>query len=299
MRIVFFGTPKFASTILESLIKNNHKVVLVVSQPDKKIGRRQELKYTPVKEIALKNKILVFQPIKIRNNFQEIIDTKPDLIITVAYGQILPYELLKTPTMKSINIHASLLPKYRGGAPIHWAVINGDIKTGITIIEMIEKMDAGDIIAKKEIDILENETTEIIHKKLMKVGIELIEVVIKQFKNNKVNYEKQNEDDVIFAPNISREDEKVLWNKISKKIHNKVRGLYSVPIANGIINNKVYKIHETRLTNFNFEGNIGEIKIIDNSFFIKTRDGAIEITKLQAAGKKVQTAKEFINGYRG
>ena len=204
MKVIFMGTPDFAVPVLEGLIEN-YEVILVVSQPDKKVGRKQELKNTPIKEVALKHNIPVFQPVKIREDYQEIIDLNPDIIVTCAYGQIIPKAILDCPKLGCINVHASLLPKLRGGAPIHKAIIDGYKTTGITIMYMDVKMDDGDIISQKEIDITDDDNLESLHDKLSVLGKELLLETLPSIIDGTNERIKQNEDEVTFAYNIKRE----------------------------------------------------------------------------------------------
>ena len=246
IKIIFMGTPEFAVPILKSLIEN-YNIVLVVSQPDKKIGRKQILTSTPIKEIAIKNNIEVFQPEKIRENYQKIIDLKPDIIITCAYGQIIPKEILKCPRLGCINVHASLLPKLRGGAPLHHAIIDGYKETGITIMYMDEQMDTGDIINKKSIEILNNDTVGSIHDKLMIFGRDLLLETLPSIIEETNNRIKQNNEEATYAYNIKREEEHIDFNKTVDEIDRLIRGLNPWPLANIIINDEEIKIVEDSL----------------------------------------------------
>ena len=205
MRVVFMGTPDFAVPVLKGLI-DNYEVVGVVSQPDRKVGRHQELKETPIKKLALENKIEVVQPIKIREEYQVVLDFKPDIIVTCAYGQIIPKEIIDYPKLGCINVHASLLPKLRGGAPIHKAIIDGYDKTGITIMYMDTKMDNGDIISQREIKIEDSDNLESLHDKLSILGKELLLDTLPSIIDGTNDRIKQDENEITFAYNISRED---------------------------------------------------------------------------------------------
>ena len=227
MRVVFMGTPNFSVPILEALIKE-YEVVLVVTQPDKEVGRKKILTPSPIKEVALNNNIEVFQPIKIKEDYQKIIDANPDIIITAAYGQIIPKIILDYPKYKCVNVHASLLPKYRGGAPIHWAIINGDEYAGVTIMYMAEKMDAGDIISQDKIKINDLNTSELTNE-LSILGRDLLLKTLPNIFSNNINPIKQNENEVTFAYNISKEDEKINFNNDCVKVYNQIRGLSLVP----------------------------------------------------------------------
>ena len=296
MNIVYMGTPEFSVGPLRELIKE-YNVSLVVTQPDRKVGRKQEIKFSPVKEFALENNIEVFQPEKIRKEYQYILDKKPDLIITCAYGQIIPKEILDYPKYKCINIHASLLPKYRGGAPIHHAIINGDEYTGITIMYMDEAMDSGDILYQEKIKIEENDNVGTMFNKLSDLGSKMIIDFLPKFLNGEITPIKQNVDEVTYAYNISKEDEKIDFNNNSKDIFNKIRGLNPFPVSYALLDDKRVKLYESRIGSSNKNGEIGEIiHIYEDGIGIKTKDGEIIITELQFEGKKKTLAKEYING---
>lgn len=296
MNIVYMGTPEFSVGPLRELIKE-YNVSLVVTQPDRKVGRKQEIKFSPVKEFALENNIEVFQPEKIRKEYQYILDKKPDLIITCAYGQIIPKEILDYPKYKCINIHASLLPKYRGGAPIHHAIINGDEYTGITIMYMDEAMDSGDILYQEKIKIEENDNVGTMFNKLSDLGSKMIIDFLPKFLNGEITPIKQNADEVTYAYNISKEDEKIDFNNNSKDIFNKIRGLNPFPVSYTLLDDKRVKLYASRIGSSNKNGEIGEIiHIYEDGIGIKTKDGEIIITELQFEGKKKTLAKEYING---
>ena len=248
-KVIFMGTPDFAVPILEMLIENT-KVVLVVTQPDKEVGRKKEIKYTPVKELAIKNNIEVFQPTKIKESYEYILTKKPDIIITCAYGQIIPNELIETPQYKAINVHASLLPKLRGGAPIHHAIIDGYEKTGITIMYMSSKMDAGDIISQKEIKIEEKDNVGVLHDKLSKIGTELLKETLPTIFENKNERIIQDENKVTFGYNITREEEKIDFN--NNLTDEEIISFFdNYPLAKKYLNNNVKNsIHIKVYSNF-------------------------------------------------
>ena len=294
-KIVFMGTPDFACPVLEALIKN-YDVCLVVSQPDKLVGRKRILTNTPVKQVALDNNIEVFQPEKIKEDYKKIIDINPDIIITCAYGQIIPEELINLPKYGCVNVHASLLPKYRGGAPIHWAKINGDDKTGVTIMYMDKCMDSGDIISQSEIEIKDEDTTESLFDKLSVLGASLLIKTLPSIFDNTNERIKQDESLITYAYNIKREDEKVDFNDTGKNIINKIRGLYSWPLANFTIDNLEYKIYDAFFEKCNVN-NPGIITKIDkNNFGISCQDGIIYINRIKPFGKKEMVIKDFLNG---
>ncbi len=294
IKTIFMGTPDFAVPILEALIKNT-EVVLVVTQPDKLVGRKKEIKSSPVKIAALKNNIPVFQPLKIREDYEIIKEYNPDLIVTCAYGQILPKEVLDIPRLGAINVHASLLPKYRGGAPIHHAIINGDEKTGITIMYMDVGMDSGDIIEIREIPILETDNVEVLHDKLSRLGSELLNEVLPSIINKTNKRIKQNEAEVTYAPTIKREDEHLDFRLSAKEVYNKVRGLNSWPLANMMLDGEEIKVIEGYIgENAHKPGEIVDIK--KDALGISCKDQIFYITKIKPAGKKVMMVRDYLNG---
>ena len=296
MKVIFMGTPDFAVPVLEGLIEN-YEVVLVVSQPDKRVGRKQELRNTPIKEVALKNNIPVFQPTKIREDYEEIINLNPDIIVTCAYGQIIPKVILDCPRLGCINVHASLLPKLRGGAPIHKAIIDGYKTTGITIMYMDVKMDNGDIISQKEIEITDSDNLESLHDKLSVLGKELLLETLPSIIEGTNTRTKQNEADVTFAYNITREEEHIDFNKSSREIFNLIRGLSPIPGANAILDGNEMKIYDCKIVNTIYNNVRGEIVDVNrDGFIVCTGDTGILITSIKPFGKKRMDASSFING---
>lgn len=288
------GTPDFAVPILETLIQNT-KVVLVVSQPDKKVGRKQILTKTPIHEVADKYGIPVFQPEKIKNDYERILEVKPDIIITCAYGQIIPKVLLDLPRLECINVHASLLPKLRGGAPLHHAIIDGLDKTGVTIMYMDEAMDTGDIISTISYDIKSSDTTEDIHDTLMELGAKLLIDTLPSIATGTNRRIKQNEMEATYGYNITREEEHIDFNKRGILIDRLVRGLYSWPLANTIIGDTEYKIVAGYFVKG--KGNPGMISDISKKVLgIGCLDGTYYVTKIKPAGKKIMDIKDFLNG---
>ena len=295
-KVVFMGTPNFATKILEVLIENTD-VVLVVSQKDKEVGRKHILTPSPVKSLATLNGIEVFTPDKIREDYDIIRKLEPDLIVTCAYGQILPEELLNIPKIASINVHASLLPKYRGGAPIQRAIMNGDEETGITIMYMDKGMDSGDIIKKEAIKIDINDNIDTLGDKLSTLGSKLLLEVLPSIVNKTNDRIKQNEEDVTFAPIITKEDEKLSFNKTSKEIYNHIRALDPNPGAYFTLNDEIIKVYNSRESSA--KGTIGTItNIYKDGIGIGTKDGEIVLTKIKPAGKKIMQARDYLNGKR-
>lgn len=242
VKILFMGTASFSRHVLEELLKNSFNIIGVVSQPDRFVGRKKVLTMPEVKEVAIKNNIPVFQPQKIKQEYQEIIDLKSDLIITAAYGQIVPEIILNTPKLGCINVHASLLPKYRGGAPVHYAIINGEKVTGITIMYMAKKMDAGNIISQLEVNIDDAETTGELYERLSVAGAKLlIETLPSIIEGTNASIE-QDENLVTYAPTISHEQEKLDFNKSALQVYNQVRGMNPWPGAYTTYQDKIVKI---------------------------------------------------------
>ncbi len=287
-RLVFMGTPLFAVPILEALIER-YDVVGVVTQPDKE-------KTSPIKEIALKNNIKVFQPIKIKNEYEDILKLNPDIIITCAYGQIIPKIVLDYPKYGCINVHASLLPKLRGGAPIHRAILDGYDKTGITIMYMDEFMDTGDIISSFAIDIGPDETVGSLHDRLMLVGKDLLISTLPNILNGNINRIKQNNEQATYAYNIKREDEKINWGDSTTNIYNKIRGLNPFPGCYTLLDDKILKIWNAKIISGNANEENGKIVNLEEGIHVKAKDGYIVITSLQLEGKKKLDYKDFING---
>lgn len=296
INVAFFGTPVFAVNVLEGLIAN-YEVVLVVTQPDKPVGRSKKLKPSPIKELALKNNIKVLTPNKIRVEYEEIINTDIDLIVTCAYGQIIPKELLEFPRLGCINVHASLLPKLRGGAPIHHAIIDGYCKTGITIMYMAEKMDAGDIISQKEIVIEPEDNVGTLHDKLSIIGKNLLLETIPEIIAGTNKRIPQQEDQVTFAYNIKREEEKLDFDKTTVELVNQVRGLYPWPLSYILIDNQETKVIEAQPFNSDITSEVGTIVgITTDAILVKTIDGTLAITKIKPFSKKEILIKDYING---
>lgn len=296
LKVIFMGTPEFCVPILESLIKECD-VIAVVTKPDKEVGRKKEIVYSPIKKVALNNNIKVIQPIKIRNEYQEILDLEPDIIITCAYGQIIPEVILNAPKYGCINVHASLLPKLRGGAPIHKAIIYGYDKTGITIMYMDKGMDTGDMISKVEVAIEDNDTTETLHNKLQKIAVPLLMDTLPSIIAGTNKREKQNNDEATYAYNVSREEEHVDFNSTSKEIFNKIRGLNSWPGAYAILDDKNVKLWMCKINGKVYDKTPGTIvNLSKEGMEVVTKDGSILITELQLPGKKKMSIKDFVNG---
>lgn len=296
-RIVYMGTPVFSQYIFEKLILAGYNIVALVSQPDRPVGRKRIITATPTKEIALKYNIPVFQPEKIKDEYEFIRELKPDIIITCAYGQFVPQGLLDIPPYGCLNIHASLLPKLRGGAPIQHALIDGHDKTGVTLMEMIKKMDAGRMYAKVETDITDEDTYDTLHERLKLLGAELILNNLDLYFEGKLEGIPQDENEVTISPNISKEEEHIDFTKTTREVFNMIRGLSSIPGANFIYNNEVVKVYRSRIGDKNYSKEPGEIvNISKDSIDIKTGDGVVEITEIQLQGKTRIKVKDYLNG---
>lgn len=297
MRIVFMGTPTFSVPILESLIAN-YEVVLVVTQPDKEVGRKRILTPTPVKVCAMSHHIPLFQPERIKDDYEPIINCKPDIIITAAFGQFIPKALLDLPPLGAINVHGSLLPKYRGGSPIQTAIIKGEEKTGITIMYMAPKMDSGDIISQKSIPILDTDNNETMFNKLSLLGRDLLLTTLPLIIDGKVERIKQNDALATFAYNITHEDQIINWHQSSRAIFNQIRGLAPNPSALSTVNGTVVKIFEAKMVNYLGKEECGCVVKMDKELWVKTLDGALSILEIQVAGKNKMPIKSFLNGQK-
>lgn len=298
--VVFMGTPDFAVPILQGLI-DNYDVRAVVTQPDKPVGRNGEIRKPPIKELAEKNTILVLQPKNLKEEWQMVTDLHPTLIVTCAYGQIVPREILVYPEYGCINVHASLLPKLRGGAPIHRAIINGDKQTGITIMHMNPKLDEGDIISQESIEIADTDTASSLHDKLSNLGRDLLLKTLPSIIDKTAPRTKQEESEATYAFNIRPEDEKIDFSKLKRQIYNQVRGLNSWPGAYFTLDGKRIKVYECYTTDNNFSNLMdGQISAIyEDGFGIKVSNGEIVVTVIKPEGKNKMQAKDFINGYQG
>ena len=323
MRIVFMGTPDFAVESLSAIYNAGHEILGVVTNPDKPKGRGMKMIASPVKEFAVEHNLKVYQPIKIKNNeefYNEMYNLKPDLFCVVAYGKILPNDILKIPKYGAINVHGSLLPKYRGAAPIQMAVINGDEETGVTTMFMDAGMDTGDIILSEKVKIGEDETTGELWDKLSKIGARLLVKTLEKIEkeaNNKETIENIKElvgarkqgDNFTVAPMLTKEMAEIDWNKTGREIHNLVRGLSPKIGAYTFYNGKKIKIWKTQtikedeleeIIKNSANSKNGKIIFADkkNGIVVKTPDGAIRILEIQAENSKRMTSKDFLNGNR-
>lgn len=303
-RIVFMGTASFSLAVLKMLIEEDYNIVGVVTQPDRYVGRKKVLTMPDVKVEALKYDIPVIQPARIKEDYQAIVDLKPDLIITAAYGQIVPQAVLDIPRLGCINVHASLLPLYRGGAPVHQAIIDGQEKTGVTIMYMVKKMDAGDMIAQKETPILEEDTVGILYDRLSDLGAKLLKETLPDILKGTNQRISQDENLVTYAPTLSREDERLDWNMSARQVYNKVRGTNPWPGSYTTYQGKTVKIWagqvhqcENAMKHHVHQDNGTIVKIFKDAIGVKVNDGVYLITELQLEGKKRMSVKDYLNGH--
>ncbi|OKZ90742.1 MAG: methionyl-tRNA formyltransferase [Clostridium sp. CAG:307_30_263] len=296
MKIIFMGTPNFAVPSLEAL-NEKYEVVLAVSQPAKTEGRKGILKNPPVALKALELGIQLFQPEHIKNEYEYFKNIKADMIVTAAYGQFIPTKILNL-YKKCINVHGSLLPHHRGGAPIQRAIINGDKKTGVTIMEMVKKMDAGRMYASSEIPILDSDNNSSLFEKLAIIGKNLLMENIEDIYNGKNEGIMQNEEEATISPNIAPEEEKINFNIDARKVFNLIRGLSDEPGAYCEYNGQRIKIYKASIEKNDSDASPGTIINIKKSLIVKCKTDAISILELQIAGKKRMNVKDFLNGQK-
>ncbi|MEH7131685.1 methionyl-tRNA formyltransferase [Priestia megaterium] len=298
MKVVFMGTPDFSVPVLQTLLKDGYEVVAVVTQPDRPKGRKRVLTPPPVKVEALKHEIPVLQPEKIRleEEYQQVLAYEPDLIVTAAFGQILPTPILEAPKYGCTNVHASLLPELRGGAPIHYSILQGKPKTGVTIMYMVEKLDAGDILTQVEVPIEERDHVGTLHDKLSAAGAKLLSETIPSLVKGEITPVKQNDDEATFASNIKREQEKIDWARTGEEIYNHIRGLHPWPVAYTTADDQVMKIWWGEKVSAS--GKPGTVLSLEEDGFIVAtgNETAIKVTELQPAGKKRMDAAQYLRG---
>ncbi|MGR3763810.1 methionyl-tRNA formyltransferase [Rossellomorea sp. NS-SX7] len=298
-KIVFMGTPDFSVPVLQSLLNAEYEVIAVVTQPDRPVGRKRVMTPPPVKAEAMKHGIPVYQPEKIRNqeDLDEILALNPDLIVTAAFGQILPNELLEAPKHGCINVHASLLPELRGGAPIHYSIIQGKKKTGVTIMYMVEKLDAGDMISQVEVEIEDKDHVGTLHDKLSAAGSKLLIDTLPDLLSGKLTPKKQDDSKATFARNIKREQEKIDWTKSGEEIYNHIRGMHPWPVAYTTLDGTVMKVWWGEKVN-GTSSTPGEIIALHKDGFVVStgNETAIKITDMQPSGKKRMSAVDYLRG---
>ncbi|MEK4977586.1 MULTISPECIES: methionyl-tRNA formyltransferase [Bacillales] len=303
MNIVFMGTPAFAVPSLEMLIAEGYTIAAVVTQPDRPQGRKKVLTPTPVKEAALRHGIPVLQPQRLRNPeaVAELAEYKPELIVTAAYGQILPKSVLDMPALGCLNVHGSLLPAYRGGAPIQRSIINGESVTGITLMYMAEGLDTGDMIARTEVPIEDDDTAGTMFEKLSQAGAELLRRELPRLVKGRVEAEPQDDSKATYAPNLTRDDEKIDWSRTSREIYDQIRGL--VPYSGGFTlwNGEVFKVWAAakpdsaqKPSGDSQPGTVLELH--ETGIVVKTGDGTLTLLTVQPSGKKAMDAAQFVRG---
>ncbi len=299
MDIVFMGTPDFAVPILEKLIEH-YNVTAVITQPDKPKGRGNRIVFPPVKECAIKHDIPVLQPIKIKDPafIEELKSYPADIFVVAAYGQILPESVLFMPKFGSVNVHGSLLPKYRGAAPIQWAIIDGESTTGVTIMQMDTGLDTGDMLLKNSFQITPDDTYATVHDKMSKIGADTLIEALKLIQSGKIEKIKQDDKQSTYAKMITKDTGKIQWHKTSESIINLIRGLDPWPGAYALYNGETLKIWKAESVNNNYGGKPGEIMdIIKNKgIIVKTGDGAILVTQIQGSGSKRMSCSDYLRG---
>ena len=295
--IIFMGTPDFSATVLKGLLESKqYEILAVVTQPDRAVGRKKEIRMTPVKQLALDYGLPIYQPEKLSKSAEldSLMNLNADGIVTAAFGQFLPSKLLDSVCF-AVNVHASLLPKYRGGAPIHYAIINGDKEAGVTIMEMVKEMDAGDMIAHRSIPIEETDNVGTMFEKLALVGRDLLLESLPSYLAGDLKPVPQDKNQVTFSPNISPEEERIDWTKTNRQIFNQIRGMYPWPVAHTLLNGDRFKIYEA--TPVEGAGQPGEILAIGKKELIVTAgEGALSLKTVQPAGKPKMTIVDFLNG---
>lgn len=304
MRVIFMGTPDFSVGTLEELVSAGHEVCLAVTQPDKPKGRGKEMQFPPVKEAAISHGIPVYQPRRIREHecVEELRKYNADVMVVIAFGQILPKEILEMTPYGCINVHASLLPKYRGAAPIQWSIINGESVTGVTTMQMDEGLDTGDMIMKREVPIAEDETGESLHDKLAQAGAELCVETLKALEDHTAVFEKQGESPTAYAKMLTKEMGNIDWNNSAVQIERLVRGLNSWPSAYTHWNGKVMKIWKAKAESAQPDSDPavspGVVTEVGKDYFtVSTGDGILRVYEIQIPGKKRMETGAFLRGY--
>lgn len=298
MRVIFMGTTEFSKVILQELVEESYELVALVTQPDRPFGRKRKLKAPITKTYALENDIKVIQPEKIKDAIEEINALDADLIVTCAYGQIIPIEILDHPKHKSVNVHASLLPKYRGGAPIHWSIINGDKTTGLTLMEMDAGMDSGAMISQREVSIEHSDTMGDVERKLMSVSKPLIKEDLELYLEGNLPAKTQDSDKVSFAYTIKKEDELINFNQDVEKVYNHIRGMIPWPVSYALLEGERVKFHAVEMTKKPQHEKPGTvIAVSKEAVDIACIDGYVSITKIQPFGKPAMDSNDFMNGF--
>lgn len=297
-RIVFMGTPEISASVLEGIISAGYNVVAVIAQPDRPVGRKKELIPVPTKVVAENHSIPVYQPIKIRKEYEFVKELHPDVIITLAYGQIVPQGLLDIPPLGCLNLHGSLLPKYRGAAPIQYALMNNDKVTGMTLMKMVKEMDAGEMYAKEEVEIAPNDNSTSLFKKMGEAALKLILKELPTILEGKLKGVPQDESLVTFAPSIKPEEEKLDLCKSKEELHGYIRALSEVPGAYLYLEGLKFKIYRSEIVSDETLGEIGWIVKADKKgLYLQTINGVLALLDVQLEGKKRMDYMSFINGH--
>lgn len=297
--IIFMGTPDFSVPVLEGLIDHGYEIKAVVTQPDKKVGRKQKITKTPAKVAAEKHDLKVYQPVKLSGSpeMEELINMHADLIVTAAYGQFLPTKFLNSVNIAAVNVHGSLLPKYRGGAPIQYSLLNGDKETGVTIMEMVKKMDAGDMYAQKAIEIKPEDTAGTLFAKLSILGRDLLLETLPKIIDGSVIKTPQDPDKVVFSPNIQKSQEQITKEMTAEEANNLLRALNPDPGAYLMIDGKRLKVWKAEVANDTTDLQAGCVVANKDRFAISFANGTVlNLLELQPAGKKKMEVKNFLNG---
>lgn len=297
IKLIFMGTPDFSATVLKGLLESDqYEVLAVVTQPDRAVGRKKEIRMTPVKEVALSYGLPIYQPEKLSGSpeMEAIMNLGADGIVTAAFGQFLPSKLLASMDF-AVNVHASLLPKHRGGAPIHYALIQGDEEAGVTIMEMVKEMDAGDMISRRSIPITDEDNVGTLFEKLAIVGRDLLLDTLPAYLAGDIQPEAQDPSQVTFSPNIRPEEERLDWTKTNRQLFNQIRGMNPWPVAHTLWQGGRFKIYEAELADG--DGQPGEIlEIGKRQLLVATGEGALVLKTVQPAGKPKMTISDFLNG---
>jgi methionyl-tRNA formyltransferase len=299
LKVVFMGTPEFAVPSLEKLVEEGYEIPLVITQPDKPAGRGKKLKPPPVKLLAVEKGIPVVQPESLKGNEElkkRLEELELDLIVVVAYGKILPPWILEIPKFGVLNVHASLLPKYRGASPIQSALLNGESETGVTVMKISEKLDAGDILTQRKVKIEETDNAQTLHDKLSKAGAELLTETIPLYVSGKIKPTPQNEEEATYCFKITKEMGKIDWKRPAREIFNKVRAFTPWPSAYTFFRGKRVQILKVSL--INREGEPGEVLEVKDNLIVGAGEGALKIELLKPEGKREMTGADFVRGYR-
>ena len=297
-RIIFMGTPEISSIVLAGLISSGYNVVAVIAQPDRPVGRKKILEPVPTKVVAEKYNIPVYQPVKIRKEYEFVKELCPDVIVTLAYGQIVPQGLLDIPKLGCINLHGSLLPKYRGAAPIQYALFNNETKTGMTLMKMVKEMDAGEMYATEEVEITDEDNATSLFIKMGNAALRLILRALPEYLNGELKGVPQDENLVSFAPSIKPEEEKINLDKSKEEIYGLIRGLSETPGAYLYLDNLKLKVYKSRIISDEVSDEVGKIiKADKNGLYIQLKNGVLSLLELQIEGKKKMDYKPFVNGH--